>query len=38
VASKLTADLPCLEVVLGERPGTPLGALLPAGTGAEMTT
>jgi hypothetical protein len=31
VARSLSAGLPCLEIVLGERPGTPLGSLLPAG-------
>jgi hypothetical protein len=37
VASALSTSLPCLEVVLGERPGTALGSLLPAGTGAEVS-
>jgi hypothetical protein len=37
IASKLSTQLPCREVVLGH-PGMPLGDLLPAGTGAEVTT
>jgi hypothetical protein len=36
VARSLSAGLPCLEIVLGERPGTPLGSLLPAGMEAEV--
>jgi hypothetical protein len=37
IASKLTARLPCREVILGH-PGMPLGDLLPAGTGAEVVS
>jgi hypothetical protein len=37
VAAALSTSLPCLEVILGERQGTPLGSLLPSGTGAEVS-
>jgi len=36
IASTLSTGLPCLEVILGERPGARLGSLLPAGTSAEI--
>jgi hypothetical protein len=36
VARSLSNDLPCHQVVLGDRPGTPLGSLLPVSTRAEM--
>ena len=38
VASRLSADLPCREIVLGDLPGVPLSGLLAAGTGAEART
>jgi hypothetical protein len=37
VARALSTGLPCLELVLGERPGPPLGSLLPNGAGAEVS-
>jgi hypothetical protein len=37
VARALSTGLPCHQVVLGDRPGTPLGSLLPASTRAEMS-
>ncbi len=36
VARRLSADLPCLEIVLGDRPGVTLGELLPAAAGTEV--
>jgi hypothetical protein len=37
IARALSTDLPCLEITLGERPATPLGSLLPAGTGTGVS-
>jgi hypothetical protein len=38
VASRLSTDLPCREIVLGGLPGVPLSSLLAAGTSAEVRT
>jgi hypothetical protein len=37
VARGLSTALPCHQVVLGDRPGTPLGSLLPASIRAEIS-